>query len=178
MSAAVTHLIVGPDGHGVTEYALALARHAGGAVVRDTGPLPPGPVHVTFTDHLFGPSPDEAVDRVLARCAGHPLSISLHDIPQPEEGAERFARRSPAYRRLAEAADLVAGNSRHEASFFGSPVEVIPLPVPATCGSSPPSAASTCTSPATSPTPISPRRWAGSRCPCARTATTPPPARS
>lgn len=131
MSAAVTHLIVGPDGHGVTEYALALARHAGGAVVRDTGPLPPGPVHVTFTDHLFGPSPDEAVDRVLARCAGHPLSISLHDIPQPEEGAERFARRSPAYRRLAEAADLVAGNSRHEASFFDSPVEVIPLPVPA-----------------------------------------------
>lgn len=130
MTGEVTHLIVGPEGHGVTEYALALARHSGGAVVRDIGPLPPGPVHVTFTDHLFGPGPQEAVDRVLARCAGHPLSLSLHDIPQPQEGAERFARRSPAYRRLAGAADLVVCNSRHEASFFDSPVEVIPLPVP------------------------------------------------
>lgn len=131
MSGDVTHLIIGPDGHGVTEYALALARHTGGHVVRDTGPLPPGPVHVTFTDHLFGPGPEEAVDNVLARCAGHPLSISLHDIPQPQEGTQRFARRSPAYLRLAEAADLVVCNSRHEASFFDSPVEVIPLPVPA-----------------------------------------------
>jgi glycosyltransferase involved in cell wall biosynthesis len=131
MTGAVTHLVVGPDGHGVTEYALALARHTGGPVVRDIGPLPPGPVHVTFTDHLFGPGPEEAVDRVLARCAGHPLSVSLHDIPQPQEGAERFARRSPAYHRLAGAADLVVCNSRHEASFFDSPVEVIPLPVPA-----------------------------------------------
>ncbi|QGU05342.1 glycosyltransferase [Corynebacterium comes] len=130
MKGAVTHLIVGPDGHGVTEYALALARHAGGGVVRDIGPLPPGPVHVTFTDHLFGPTPEEAVDRVLARCAGHTLSLSLHDIPQPEEGAQRFARRSPAYLRLAGAADLVVCNSRHEASFFPDSVEVIPLPVP------------------------------------------------
>lgn len=131
MSAAVTHLVVGPDGHGVTEYALALAHHSEGPVVRDVGPLPPGPVHVTFTDHLFGPGPEEAVDRVLARCAGHRLSVSLHDVPQPQEGAERFARRSPAYRRLAGAADLVVCNSRHEASFFDSDVEVVPLPVPA-----------------------------------------------
>ena len=32
MSAAVTHLIVGPDGHGVTEYALALARMNGASL--------------------------------------------------------------------------------------------------------------------------------------------------
>ncbi|MCS5480350.1 glycosyltransferase [Corynebacterium sp. YIM 101645] len=130
-TSQVTHLIVGPDGHGVTEYALALARHTGGHVVRDIGPLPSGPVHVTFTDHLFGPGPAEAVERVLDRCAGHPLSVSLHDIPQPQEGAERFARRRPAYLHLAGEADLVVCNSRHESAFFDSQVEVIPLPVPA-----------------------------------------------
>lgn len=131
MTGPVTHLVVGPDGHGVTEYALALAHHTGGHVVREIGPLPAGPVQVTFTDHLFGPDPEEAVERVLAWCAGHPLSVSLHDIPQPQEGADRFARRCPAYRRLAGEADLVVCNSRHEAAFFNSPVAVIPLPVPA-----------------------------------------------
>ena len=126
----ICHLIVGPEGHGVTEYARSLAAHSPGSVLVGAGPLPPGPVHATFTDHLFGDSPDAAVDALLARCVGHPLSVSLHDIPQPGEGAERFARRAPAYRRLASAADLAVVNSRHEASFFGGAVEVVPLPVP------------------------------------------------
>ncbi|MDO5669999.1 MAG: glycosyltransferase, partial [Corynebacterium sp.] len=126
----ITHLIVGPAGHGVTEYARSLATHSPGSLLVEVGPLPPGPVHVTFTDHLFGPSPEAAVDAVLARCAGHPLSVSLHDIPQRAEGWERYARRAPAYHRLADAADLVVLNSRHEAAFFGSELPVVPLPVP------------------------------------------------
>ncbi|RSZ63143.1 hypothetical protein EAH68_08125 [Corynebacterium hylobatis] len=68
-----------------------LARHTGGHVVRDTGPLLLGPVHVTFTD-------------------------------------------------------LIVCNSRHGASFFDSPVEIIPLPVPTV----------------DSPTARNPARWASS----------------
>ena len=126
----ICHLIVGPAGHGVTEYARSLAAHSPGSVLVGSGPLPPGPVHVTFTDHLFGDSPDAAVDAVLARCTGHSLSVSLHDIPQPAEGAERFERRAPAYRRLAAAADLAVVNSAHEAAFFDVDLPVAPLPVP------------------------------------------------
>ena len=134
------HLIAGPEGHGVTSYALALARRCGADVVReetftDTA-LPEGPVHVTFTDHVFGPSPDAAVDALLARLGDRPFSVSFHDVPQPEEGSGRFTRRASAYRRLASAATLAVVNSEHEASFFddgfnaAAPVSVIRLPIP------------------------------------------------
>lgn len=122
------HLIVGPAGHGVTEYALGLARATGAEVIREEtfGDAPlSGPVHVTFTDHLFG----DTADRLLARIDG-PLSVSLHDIPQPEEGAERYARRARVYRGLVEAADVAVVNSNHEASFFDAATTVIRLPIP------------------------------------------------
>lgn len=133
------HLITGPSGHGVTAYALALAGQLGAEaeVIREdtfgASELPPGPIHVTFTDHLFGPSPGAAVDALLARLGTRPFSVSLHDVPQPEEGSDRFARRSPAYRRLADAAVLAVVNSEHEASFFGTgrTPAVIRLPIPA-----------------------------------------------
>lgn len=139
---APVHLIAGPSEHGVSEYARLLHHHTGGVVLavdERTRPedLPPGPVHVTFTDHLFGPDPQSAVSRVLELARGRWLSVSLHDIPQSAEGSERFARRSAAYRRLAAAADLVVANSRHEAAFFAtatatSPanLEIIALPLP------------------------------------------------
>lgn len=122
------HLIVGPAGHGVTEYALGLARATGAEVIREEAfgdsPLT-GPVHVTFTDHLFG----DTAERLLARIDG-PLSVSLHDIPQPEEGAERYARRARVYRELVEKADVAVVNSNHEASFFDAETSVIRLPIP------------------------------------------------
>ena len=122
------HLIVGPAGHGVTEYALGLARATGAEVIREEtfgdSPLA-GPVHVTFTDHLFG----DTAERLLARIDG-PLSVSLHDIPQPEEGAERYARRARVYRELVEKADVAVVNSNHEASFFDAETSVIRLPIP------------------------------------------------
>ncbi|MEX3504991.1 glycosyltransferase family 1 protein [Corynebacterium sp. LK2510] len=123
------HLIVGPDNHGVTAYALALAHHTGADIVRG-GPLPDGPIHVTFTDHLFGPTPDAAVDALLTTLGPRPFSVSLHDVPQPQEGAERFARRAPAYRRITAAATLSVVNSAHEASFFDGDVDIIRLPIP------------------------------------------------
>ena len=122
------HLIVGPAGHGVTEYALGLARATGAEVIREETfcdtPLA-GPVHVTFTDHLFG----DTAERLLARIDG-PLSVSLHDIPQPEEGAERYARRAGVYRKLVEKADVAVVNSEHEASFVDAATTVSRLPIP------------------------------------------------
>lgn len=131
----IHHLIVGPAGHGVTEYALALAGELGADVIREehfdpSGPLPNGPIHVAFTDHLFGDGPQEGVDKLRARVGARPLSVSFHDVPQAEEGEARFARRAGAYRELAARADLNVTNSEHEARFFDSAATVIRLPIP------------------------------------------------
>lgn len=131
----MNHLIVGPCGHGVTEYALGLARATGAAnVIREetfgSAPLPEGPIHVTFTDHLFG----DTAETLLARLGDRPFSVSLHDIPQPEEGEGRYARRAEIYRTLASAADVAVVNSAHEAQFFQADAPapaVIRLPIPA-----------------------------------------------
>ncbi|GAA1171621.1 hypothetical protein CGLAUT_09695 [Corynebacterium glaucum] len=128
------HLIVGPDNHGVTAYALSLAQATGADVIREDTftdqPLPDEPIHVTFTDHLFGSTPQEAVDKLLARVGERELSVSFHDIPQVEEGTDRFARRADAYRRLHARAQLTGTNSAHEAQFFDGDAAVIHLPVP------------------------------------------------
>ena len=63
----------------------------------DCAPLPDAPIHVTFTDHLFG----DTAETLLARLGDRPFSVSLHDIPQPEEGEGRYARRAEIYRTLA-----------------------------------------------------------------------------
>ena len=142
-----THLIIGPEQHGVVEYGQHLARHTGGPIFRvnswkdlpsDHRLLPAGPWQIYFTDHLFGETPSEAVARLLALAGGRPLSVSFHDIPQPEEGKDRFAARKAAYIQLAKAADIVVVNSHHEADFFTTQREnraqiqphVIPLPIP------------------------------------------------
>ncbi|MDU0479613.1 glycosyltransferase [Staphylococcus chromogenes] len=132
----LVHVIIGPEQHGVVEYAIRLHEQVGGPLVRaDTvadlpAELPAGPIHLTFTDHLFGSSPDSAVTAALGLAAGRALSVSCHDIPQPEEGAERFARRAAAYRRLAASAELLVVNSHHEAAFFApGQAEVVHLPL-------------------------------------------------
>lgn len=128
------HLIVGPDGHGVTEYALRLARATGADVIREEAftdrELPDEAIHVAFTDHLFGAGPADAADKLLSRVGQRPLSVSFHDVPQPEEGNDRYAKRAVAYRRLHEQATISATNSDHEARFFGT-ARVIRLPIPA-----------------------------------------------
>ncbi|MEH0147357.1 glycosyltransferase family 1 protein [Corynebacterium sp. Q4381] len=122
------HLIIGPDGHGVTDYALKLAAACGAETIREErfsgAELPDEPIHVAFTDNLC--DTDALIERVGAR----PLSVSFHDVPQPEEGKARYARRAAAYRRLADAAQLNATNSNHEARFFGGDAAVIRLPIP------------------------------------------------
>lgn len=140
-----THLIVGPDQHGVVEYAQLLTRAAGGTVIRVESwqelndlSLPPGPLQIFFSDHLFGTSPSDATSRIITLAQNRPLSVSFHDIPQPEEGSDRFARRATAYAQLAQAADAIVVNSQHEADFFhehcSAPISqprIVPLPLPA-----------------------------------------------
>ena len=100
---------------------------------------PAGVLHVSFTDALFGPDPQAAVDAVLRLRGSHLLSVGPHDVPQPQEGHERFARRSRAYARLLGQADLVIAHSEHEAGQLRElggaqpggrgAIRVVPLPL-------------------------------------------------
>lgn len=150
MSGLLGHVIVGPEQHGVVRHGLGLwsaARRSdegmGHHLLRGEIGHPPQPVagphravHVSFTDHLFGPDPQAAVDEVLRLADGARLSAGLHDVPQPQEGADRWARRAAAYRRLIAAADAVIANSRHEAAQLialypqgQQRIHVVPLPL-------------------------------------------------
>ena len=127
--AAVHHLVVGPERHGVTRYAELLVR-AGDVpdarvvrVPRRVGTadvpqllaaLPPAvPVHTHVTDHLFGSGPEEALLVLAALARGRRLGVTLHDLPQPSDGAP-FARRRRCYAQVARLAASVVVSSDHE----------------------------------------------------------------
>lgn len=144
----IVFLVVGPTGHGVTDHARALARATPtGRIVRLGADGPPTEselaaaaagariVHVHVTDRLFGRAPAELA-AAMELLAGHcPLSVTLHDLPQPSDG-EHFARRAEAYRRVREAATLVQVCSETERRLLvglsqsAAPVRVVPLPIP------------------------------------------------
>ncbi|WP_440709367.1 hypothetical protein [Herbiconiux sp. YIM B11900] len=138
--------------HGVTLYAQRLAEAVAGAADEAvsgvgaigeatsqeaaTGEAATGDrVHLHFTDRLWGSDPDAAAGAVeqLARRAS--VTVTLHDLPQPSDGAGSLGRRAASYRRVVEAASGVVCNSRHEAELLGQYVggsavaTVIPLPV-------------------------------------------------
>lgn len=73
---------------------------------------------------------------MLAR--GRLVAVTLHDVPQPAEGADRCRQRTRAYQRIARAAGLVVVSSGHERRLCADAViavdAVIPLPVPALPG--------------------------------------------
>lgn len=122
----VTHLVVGPDQHGVTRYALACARAVDGEVVRVPHRLRPAdllevqprlragtPVHLHLTDHLLGRDPDEAALVVERLARQVPLTLTLHDLPQPSDGRAHAAR-ARCYARAAVAVRGVVVSSEHE----------------------------------------------------------------
>lgn len=137
-------LVVHDDAqHGVARYARQLATAAGAdaavslsAVDRlDAGT----PLHVQFTDRLWADSPEAAAADVTALARRHPLTVTLHDLPQPSDGERNLRRRASAYRAVVAAARGVVCNSAHEATllrehtYASSASAVIPLPVdPAT----------------------------------------------
>lgn len=143
----VHHIVLGDPRHGVTRLAGALVPP--GAPRTDllnaelvtgrgaSSPLPSprrAPVlHLHANDDLLGPTPLEALRAIGA---GRRLALTLHDIPQEAEGAERFSRRSALYARLAGAADLVLVLSRHERAGLErlgvtAPVAVVDHPIDA-----------------------------------------------
>lgn len=148
-----TVLVVGPAGHGVTGTAIAqeaaLRTMAPGGVhlLRRTGmpdvaelraalrAAPPGPVLVHVTDRLFGTTPEDAADVVVALAQERPLVVTLHDLPQTSDGPRNAPRRATAYRRIAQAAAAVVVSSSHEQRLLATcgadaPSDVVPLPVP------------------------------------------------
>ena len=142
MSVPLT-IALGPPEHGVTRFAVDCARAAGTPLleVADVSGLagelaarPGVPVHLHVTDPLFGPTPDEAAALIDSLARDRPVAVTLHDVPQPAEGAQRCRRRTDAYRRIAAAAGLVVVSSEHERRLCeaaGIDVDaVILLPVP------------------------------------------------
>ena len=146
--SGLRHLVVGPDEHGVTRLALALAR--GADVVRvpiavgpdDLGPLlarvAGGRTHAHVSDRLFGRSPEQAQAVLAALAEVTALSVTLHDLPQCSDGPRSMPRRAACYAAVARASRTVVVSSEHERALLddclgpGAPsadVAVIPLPI-------------------------------------------------
>ncbi len=137
--SAVTHLVIGPPEHGVVIFADWLARSTGGRRVFLSGPdeLDAAGLeraHVHYTEALFGPNTTAAAEAFLRLREKVPLTVTLHDLPDPGDEPGRYQRRSNGFRAVAEAADTVFVSSRHELNLleqFTSRVvaQVIPLPM-------------------------------------------------
>lgn len=138
--------MIGPAEHGVALYAGQLAGVISDLTLTETGSAGTtwdrlltghSPVHLHFTDRVFGRSAGEAADRVVELAKLRPLTLTLHDLPQPSDGPESLPVRAAAYRRIVQSARGVVCNSRHEVALlneFSSPQvayepAVIPLPV-------------------------------------------------
>ena len=161
MTAHPTHLVVGPQRHGVVTFAhdlvdsLDRANHpapmvrfddwacldeAVECVGRTDG------VHLNFTDRLFGSTPADAADRVMGlvrhfAAAGVRVTATLHDVPQPADGGN-FRQRVDAYRKVCTAVHGRATNSEHERSLLAenavaSAADVVVVPLPLHLGEAP-----------------------------------------
>ncbi|WP_150955671.1 glycosyltransferase [Microbacterium testaceum] len=141
--ATLPVLLVHPGPHGVAVYARQIATDIAAADVRvrvstvdAVASVPEGtPVHAHVTDRLWGTSPEEATRTLTALAARHPLTVTLHDVPQESDGERNRPRRRAFYRSVVEAARGVAVNSAHERELLreegvaDGPIAVVPLPV-------------------------------------------------
>lgn len=125
-------------------HASALADHTPGArrvdgTLEDTLPRllsEHGPVHVHFTDRIFGSNAAAAASVFEELASRRPVSVTLHDIPQPSDGRS-FAARSDAYSRVVAHARAVVVSSRFERDLLlthaevpaGREIHVDPLPI-------------------------------------------------
>lgn len=128
-------LTPGAPRHGVVRHARELAETVGERLGRtvplEVGqPLGGGPLHLHFTDRIWGADPAAAAARVEA--LGVPFTVTFHDLPQASDGPRNLPRRIDAYRRVARAARAVACSSHHEAALLRDVVgvEAEPLVVP------------------------------------------------
>lgn len=145
-------IALGPPDHGVTRFAVDCAHAAGAELIEvptvadlpaalptilpgSMSAHPPIPIHLHVTDHLFGSTPDQAAEMIEQLARDRPIAVTLHDVPQPAEGQERYRHRKRSYQRIAAVAGLVVVSSEHERRLCaeaGIVVDaVVPLPVPA-----------------------------------------------
>jgi hypothetical protein len=99
---------------------------------------PEGAVHLHFTDRLFGDSPDAAARTIAGLATRLAVTLTLHDVPQPSDGADRLPGRVAAYRAVIGSSAGVVCNSHHEVALLhetgalepDAPLpRVIPLPL-------------------------------------------------
>lgn len=111
-------------------------------------------LHLHLADYLLGTCATRCADLVVALARRRPISLTLHDLPQPDEPRDgmssveepgpvgRFARRRRAYARMAAHARGIVVASEHERALLttalaaeglvaGGPIAVIPLPLAA-----------------------------------------------
>lgn len=154
----VLHVVAGADGHGITRHALQLVTEGSAPHLRlaDPAAMPPErladlvvraadgrPVHLHLNDTLLGDATVDVVGRVAARL---PVSLTLHDLPDPREGTRRYRRRTAAYADLWRHSRGVVVSSHHEHALLARaaggeatagdlpPVAVVPLPLAAPAG--------------------------------------------
>ncbi len=137
MTGTVHHLVMGPNEHGVVRCARELASATASPVVSDLEHPPlDTPLHVHFTDRLFGRTAGEAADAFVAFAQRHraPITVTVHDVPQASDG-HAFEARKDCYRRVAHCASAVVVSSMHERLLLEDvldrrhDVRVIPLPI-------------------------------------------------
>ncbi|WP_415973948.1 glycosyltransferase [Rhodococcus sp. 077-4] len=137
MTGRVHHLVAGPPEHGVVRCARELASATASPVISDIEQLPlDTPIHVHFTDRLFGGTAPEAADAFVAAALRHraPITVTVHDVPQVSDG-RAFEARKECYRRVIDCASAVVVSSMHEQLLLEdvldrrADVRVIPLPI-------------------------------------------------
>ena len=151
------YVVVGPATHGVVVHALRLAaadvtlsRSLVRVPTASSGVVPDGllasvprggPALLHVTDRLFGPTPEQAVGAVRALASHATPALALHDVPQPAEGGDWYARRRACYGQLTRLASHLVVASAFEADLLAQCVapadrpalagrtRVIPLPI-------------------------------------------------
>lgn len=124
--------------HGVDRYArelaAAVARLDASAELHLAEDVPAGArVHLHFTDRLWGSSPADAAAAIERIAADAHVTVTVHDVPQPSDGAG-LDRRVAAYRRVVDAVDGVVCSSEHERALLrvhvGDDVDAAVVPLP------------------------------------------------
>ncbi|MCJ0890895.1 glycosyltransferase [Rhodococcus sp. ARC_M5] len=137
MTRPTLHLALGPPEHGVVRCARELAAATANPVISDIEQVPlDAPIHVHFTDRLFGRTATEAADAFVDFARRHraPVTVTVHDVPQPSDG-HAFEVRTDCYRRVIDCAAAVVVSSMHERLLLDDVVDlqhdvrVIPLPI-------------------------------------------------
>ena len=137
MNQPVHHLVMGPAEHGVVRCADRLASATASPVISNLQDLSVDiPVHVHFTDRLFGRTAGAAADAFVSMAQRHraPITVTVHDVPQASDG-HAFEARKDCYRRVIDCASAVVVSSMHERLLLDElpagarDIRVIPLPI-------------------------------------------------